>query len=129
MRIKVTITAAVLVLALLVAGAVVIADTGDTSRRPAWENEDGIGDMSKLPPTRPVLDSTGTFVGNVETRHYETDTYPLPVLGPDGQVIGHLGGNGFWRLGEPEPVVEIPYTVVEEFDESGKRTAHRLVYD
>ena len=102
MRIRVTIAAAVLVVAVLVA-AVVAAWGGSDTFRPPWENEDGIWDMSQLPATENVLDHTGAVVGVVETRHYETDTYPLPVLGPNGELVGHIGENGFWALGEPEP--------------------------
>ena len=59
----------------------------------------------------------------------ETDLYPLPVLGPDGQLVGHIGENGFWALGEPEPFIEGSYTVVEEFDASGELISTRTIDD
>ena len=126
MRIRVTIAAAVLVVAVLVA-AVVAAWGGSDTFRPPWENEDGIWDMSQLPATENVLDHTGAVVGVVETRHYETDTYPLPVLGPNGELVGHIGENGFWALGEPEPFIEDAYTVVEEFGASGELISTRTI--
>ena len=98
--------------AVLVTGVVVIADTDDTPRQPPWENEDGTIDMSKLPPTEEVIDRTGAVVGTVETKDNLAGVYPLPVTGPDGRLVGHIGINGFWALGEPEPVIEGAYTVL-----------------
>ena len=130
MRNKIMITGiVVVVVSVLVAGAVVIADTGDTPRRPPWEDENGIIDSSKLPATQEVVDRTGAVVGTVETKYYLTDRYPLPVTGPDGQLVGHFGQNGFWALGESEPVIEGAYTVIEEFDADGERTSVRIIYD
>ena len=116
MRIKTTIAAAVLTVAVLVAGAVLISDTGDTPRRPAWENADGTVDVSKLPATRPVVDRTGQTVGTISTDYMRTgDRYSsLPVTGPDGQLVGHIGPNGYWALGDPEPTLEGSVTTIEE---------------
>ena len=116
MKIKTTIAAAVLAVVVLVTGAVVLADTGDTPRRPAWENADGTVDMSKLPATRPVVDHTGQTVGTISTDYMRTGdrSSSLPVTGPDGQLVGHIGPNGYWALGDPEPVNEGSATTVEE---------------
>ena len=92
-------------------------------------DENGIIDSSKLPATQEVVDRTGAVVGTVETKYYLTDRYPLPVTGPDGQLVGHFGQNGFWALGESEPVIEGAYTVIEEFDADGERTSVRIIYD
>ena len=128
MKNKITIAAAVVVVVAVMVAGVVAAQVVDT--RPPWENEDGIWDMSQLPDAEGVVDSTGTFVGVVETRHYETDLYPLPVLGPNGELVGHLGENGFWALGEPEPLPqEDAYTVVEEFDAAGTLRMRRTIHE
>ena len=100
--------------------------------------------MSKLPPTEEVIDRTGAVVGTVETKDNLAGVYPLPVTGPDGRLVGHIGINGFWALGEPEPVIEGAYTVletvvddpdgayrvVEELDAYGERTGDfEIIYD
>lgn len=119
MRIKTVMAVTVLVVAVLVTGVVVIADTGDTPRRPLWENEDGTMDVSKLPATRMVVDRTGQSVGTISTDYMKTGNrdFPMPVTGPDGQLVGHIGPNGFWALGEPEPVIAGSVTTVEELDD------------
>ncbi len=87
----------------------------------------GMVDESKLPPTMGVADSTGAVVGYVETRHYGTGLYPEPVLGPDGNLIGHIGENGYWALGEPEPYIKDAYTVIEEYGPDGELTRHEII--
>lgn len=116
MRIKTTIAVAVLALVVIVTGAVVIADTGESPRRPAWENVDGTVDVSKLPATRPVVDRTGQTVGTISTDYMRTGdrNSSLPVTGPDGQLVGHIGPNGYWALEDPEPVIEGAVTTIEE---------------
>lgn len=122
---KIGIATGLMLAVVIVAAGVVAAQGVDT--RPPWENEDGIWDMSKLPATESVVDSTGTVVGTVETRFYEEDVYPLPVNGPDGQLVGHLGENGFWALGEPEPVIEGAYGTVKGYDENGELVSKQTI--
>ena len=97
---------------------------------PPWEDANGMIDESKLPPTMGVMDSTGAVVGYVKKMHYQSDTftYPLPVFGPDTNHIGHVGENGFWALGEPEPFSEGSYTIIEEFDASGGLISSQTIY-
>ena len=126
MRNKIAI-AAIMVLGVLAAIAGVAATGGSETRKfvedlSPSEDANGMIDESKLPPTMGVMDSTGAVVGYVKKMHYQSDTftYPLPVFGPDTNHIGHVGENGFWALGEPEPFSEGSYSVVEEFDENGE---------
>ena len=116
MRIKATIAAVMLVVAVLAAGAVVVADIGNTPSRLLWENEDGTMDVSKLPATRPVVDRMGQTVGTISTDYMKTGDrdFPLPVTGPDGQLIGHIGPNGYWAIGESEPEITDSVTTIEE---------------
>ena len=127
MRTKIRIAAALMLVVAVVATGVVAAQGVDT--RPPWENEDGIWDMSKLPATEPVIDSAGAVVGTVSTKYYfeDEETYPLPVIGPDGELVGHLGRYGFWALGEPEPVIEGAYGVIEGFDENGELVSKQTI--
>ena len=97
--------------------------------RSAWVDENGIWDNSLLPSTFDVLDHTGAVVGQVETKHYGTELYPLPVIDSDGNLVGHVGENGFWRVGEEEPFIEGAFTVIEEFDDSGELISSRTIYD
>ena len=129
MRAKLKITAAVLVLAVLVSGTVVMANTGDTPRRPPWENEDGTMDVSKLPPTRPVVDRTGEVVGTVSTDYMRTGERPeqLTVTGPDGQVVGYMVAGGFWALGEPRPERR-GFSISEEYDAAGELTRREVTH-
>ena len=131
MRTQATITAAVLIVAVLITGTVVIADSGDTPHRPQWENENGIVDVSKLPATMQVLDSTGAVVGTVSTDYMKTGdrTGQLIVTGPDGQTVGHIGHKGFWASGNPEPVTEGGYTVIEVHDDSDVQVSVETIYD
>ena len=126
MRIKVTVIGATLLVAALVVG-VVAAYGGDA--RPAWEREDGTWDMSMLPLTEEVVDHTGTVVGTVRTEDYQTDLHPLPVYGPNGQVVGHVGGIGYWALGESEPAANGGFTVIKTFNGSGEPTSVQTIYD
>ena len=127
--------AAVLVLGVLAAIAGVAATGGQESfdavyteeNRPVWVDENGIWDNSLLPSTFDVLDHTGAVVGQVETTHYGTELYPLPVIDSDGNLVGHVGENGFWRVGEEEPFIEGAFTVIEEFDADGERTRHEII--
>ena len=129
MKTKLAIAAALFALAVFATGAVVIASSDDTPQRPPWENEDGTMDVTKLPATRTVVDLTGAIVGTISTDYMVSGDRPteLPVTGPDGQLVGHIGPNGFWALGEPEPVREGAYTVIEEFDESGELIGTRTI--
>ena len=128
MRIRFTIAAAVLVVAIVVAG-VVAAQGIDT--RPPWENEDGIWDMSQLSPTLGVVDSTGEYVGTIPSDYKFTgDTGLQPVTGPAGDLVGHFGPGGFWALGEPEPLPqEDAYSVIEEFDDAGTLRLRRTIHE
>lgn len=126
MRIKITVAATLLVIAALATG-VVVASGGDA--RPPWENEDGIWDMSRLPATEEVVDHTGAVVGTVKTEHYLTDQYPLPVFGPDGQVVGQIGRKGYWASGESEPNAQGGFTVIKTFDESDEETSSQTISD
>ena len=99
MRVRVAITAAVLVVAVALVARVVAASGGGDTFRPPWENADGTWDLSKRPATENVVDHTGTVVGVVETRHDGTDLYPLPVLGPDGADGVYMAINYISDLG------------------------------
>ena len=129
MKNKITIAAAVVVVVAVMVAGVVAAQVVDT--RPPWENEDGIWDMSQLPPTLGVVDSTGEYVGTIPSDYKITgDTGLQPVTGPNGELVGHFGPGGFRALGEPEPLPqEDAYTVVEEFDASGDLISTRTIYD
>ena len=120
--------AAVLVLGVLAVVTEMVA-AQVVSTRPSWENVEGVWDMSNLPANENVIDHTGVVVGIVETRHYGTGLYPRPVIGPDGNLVGHIGENGFWALGEPEPVTEGAYTIIEEFDASGGLISSQTIYE
>ncbi len=95
--------------------------------RPVWVDENGVWDNSLLPSTFDVLDHAGAVVGQVETRHYGTELYPLPVIDSDDNLVGHVGENGFWRVGEEEPFIEGAFTVIEEFGADGERTRHEII--
>ena len=103
----------------LVAGAMAMGGGDDDYvPRPPWEDENGVWDVSKLPPTMEVLDHTGAVVGVSKTSEDLAGVYPLPVYGPDGEVVGHLGENGYWALDEEEPIIEDSVTTIEESDGS-----------
>lgn len=108
----VTATLAIAVCA-LVAGSIALGG-GDDDYVPLqpWEGENGIIDESKLPPTEGVVDRTGASVGVTKLADELADIYPLPVYGPDGEIVGHLGENGYWALGEEEPIIEDSVTTV-----------------
>ena len=129
MKNKITITAAVVVVVAVMVAGVVAAQAVDT--RPPWENEDGIWDMSQLPPTLGVVDSTGEYVGTIPSDYKITgDTGLQPVTGPNGELVGHFGPGGFRALGEPEPLPqEDAYTVVEEFDAAGTLRMRRTIHE
>ena len=129
MRSKIAIAAVVILVVAALATGAVAAQGLDT--RPPWENEDGIWDMSKLPETEDVLDRSGAVIGTVATKYYfeDEETYPLPVLGPDGTLVGHLGESGFWALGDPEPVIRDAYTIIEAYDESGNLISKETIYE
>ena len=95
--------------------------------RSAWVDENGIWDNSLLPSTFDVLDHTGAVVGQVETKHYGTELYPLPVIDSDGNLVGHVGENGFWRVGEEEPFIEGAFTVIKEWGPDGELTRHEII--
>ena len=119
---------AVALAVMLVMVFAIMATTGRASPpRPPWERADGTVDVSKLPATEDVIDHTGTFVGTAKTSDDLVGIYPLPVYGPDDEVIGHVGENGFWALGDPEPIDEDAYTIVEEFDASGNLVHTRTI--
>ena len=99
MRVRVAITAAVLVVAVALVAGVVAASGGGDTFRPPWENADGTWDLSKRPATENVVYHMGTVVGVVETRHDGTDLYPLPVLGPDGADGVYMAINYISDLG------------------------------
>ncbi len=121
--------AVVLVLGVAAVIAGVAASDGEETRefqealnaRP-WVDANGMVDVTKMPPREGVVDHTGAHVGFVETRHTHGDefVYPHPVVDADGDLVGHIGENGFWPLGEEEPVIEDAYTVIEEYDADGK---------
>ena len=125
----------VLVLGVLAAMAIVAAtgpeeteaDLYAEQNRSPWVDENGVWDNSLLPETFDVLDHHGEVVGVVETRHYGTDLYPLPVLDPNGAVVGHVGEYGYYALGESEPYIADAYTVIEEFDADGERIRHEII--
>ena len=72
----------------------------------ALENEDGAVNMSELSDTEDVMDSAGAFVGVVRVSDELIGIYPLPVYGPDGGIVGYVGENGFWALGDKPPVTD-----------------------
>ncbi len=117
-----------LVVAGTLAGVAGVAGTPGEVKR-AWVNSDGIVDVSKVPERYGVLDHTGAHVGFIETRHLygEDDVYPQPVIDADGNLIGHIGDNGFWALGGEEPVLEGAYSAVEEYGASGE-LIHKQVF-
>ena len=99
---------------------------GDYARSP-MEGESRIVNMTNLPPTENVLNREGVMVGVVKTEHYLTDIYPYPVYGPDEKVVGHLGLNGYWPLGEEEPALEGAVTTIQGFDENGKLVEEKVI--
>ena len=114
LRVKLPFVVALLALMLSVV-AVAAARSSDTApTRPPWVNENGIVDMSKYPATMDVLDRTGALVGTVETKYLRTSKR-IPVIGADGEIVGHFGPNGYWALGELEPVIEDKVTTIEEY--------------
>ena len=129
MKNKITITAAIVVVVAVMVAGVVAAQAVDT--RPPWENEDGIWDMSQLPPTLGVVDSTGEYVGTIPSDYKITGHTGLqPVTGPNGDLVGHFGPGGFRALGEPEPLPqEDAYTVIEEFDAAGTLRMRRTIHE
>lgn len=130
MKTKLAIAAVLFAVAVFATGAVVIASSGDGPIRPPWENEDGTMDVTNLPATMTVVDSTGEVVGTISTDYMLNGDRPekLPVTGPDGQLVGDIGPYGFWALGEPKPVLEGAHTVIKEFDESDELIGTRTIY-
>jgi hypothetical protein len=118
MKTKVSFLIATLVLVSAIVTAMAVTDPTSTPSRPAWENEDGTIDPSKYPPTMEVVDRDGETVGTIDTRHLiEISGSYIPVNGPDGELVGHIGPNGFWKLGEPETVIEGKEMYVEEYED------------
>ena len=127
MRHRISVVAiAVIAVSTLVSG-ILLASGGD-GRQP-WENEDGTVDISKLPATENAIDRTGALVGVVKTSNDLADVYPLPVYrpGPGGELVGYLGENGFWALGETEGIIQDSYTIVEEHSASGELIHARTI--
>ena len=121
MRNKIILTATLAIaVCVLVAGAIAIGGGDDDYvPRSPWEGENGIIDESKIPPTEGVVDRTGTVVGVTKLADELAEIYPVPVYnGPDGELIGHIGENGYWALDEEEPIIEDSVTTVEESDGS-----------
>ena len=127
MRNKMIVAAVLLVAA--VSALVIVSRRGqqDDFVRPPTEGESSIVDMTKLPPTENVLNREGVVVGVVKTERYMTDIYPYPVYGPDGNIVGHLGLNGYWALGEEEPSLEGALTTIQGFDETGKLVEEKTI--
>lgn len=124
------IVAAVIAVAVVAVSALVIVSRRgqhDEYARPPVEGENDIVKIAKLPPTENVLNREGEVVGVVKTEHYMTDIYPYPVYGPDEKVVGHLGLNGYWALGEEEPILEGASTTVQGFDEAGKLVEEKVI--
>ena len=124
----------VLGVAAVIAG-VAASDGGETREfqerldaRP-WVDANGMVDVTKMPRLEGVADHTGALVGYVETRHTYGDefVYPQPVIDADGNLVGHIGENGFWALGTEEPVIEDAYTVVEEYDADGQLIFRQVI--
>ena len=65
----------------------------------------------------------------METRHTHGDefVYPHPVVDADGDLVGHIGENGYWPLGEEEPVIEDAYTVIKEWDADGNLIRNEII--
>ena len=80
------------------------SEGGASPQQSSWENEDGTVGMSELPATENVVDSAGAVVGVLKTADDMVGIYPLPVYGRSGEVVGYVGENGFWALGETPPV-------------------------
>ena len=96
----------------------------NTPKRPSWEGADGIVDMSEYPAIRKVIDRTGAVVGEVETQYLGTSE-KIPVY-QDGELVGHFGPNGFWALGEAEPVIEGKETTIEEYSDPDSNEPTRI---
>ena len=128
--------AAVFVLGVAAAIAGVAASDGEETRefqealnaRP-WVDANGIVDVTKMPALQGVVDHTGAHVGFVETRHTHGDefVYPYPVIDEDGNLVGHIGENGFWPLGTEEPFIADAYTVIEEYDANDKLVRREVI--
>ena len=116
----------ILILSALVTGAVMAAQEDD---RP-WVDENGIWDMSKVPATQGVVNSTGEQVGVIMTDDLFNDVDPLPVYSLEDHTlqIGFVGSKGYWANGESEPECDGCYTVIEHVDEDGN-VSTETIYD
>ena len=115
----------VLILLAMVTGAIIAQENS----RP-WVDENGVWDMSKVPTTQGVVDSSGTQVGVVMTEDLLGDVHPLPVYSVDDHTlrVGSVGSKGYWALGESEPECDGCYTVIETVDDDGN-TSTETIYD
>ena len=130
MKTKLVMAAVLLAAAALATGTVVIASYGMLRIVPLGERRWDF-DVTKLPGHQ---DSRRSHKRRICWHHFHglygkrRQAGILPVTGPDGQLVGYIGHNGFWALGKPEPVLEGAYTVIEEFDESGEQIGSRTIY-
>ena len=106
MRNKFMITAIAIVVALDAIARALPSEGGASSPRSAWESENGTVDISGLQDAENVMDSAGAFVGVVKTSDDMAGIYPLPVYDRDDDIVGYVGENGFWALGETPPLAD-----------------------
>lgn len=114
MRNKILLSATLIVAVFAMVAGAIAAGGGDEDYVPRqpWEGENGVIDESKLPPTEGVVDRTCASVGVTKLADKLAGIYPLPVYGTSGEVVGHIGENGYWALGEEEPIIEDSVTTV-----------------